>query len=356
LAKELRKHRSAQSLPLVMLTSLGQHEYNKQDAQGEFAAFLTKPVKPAHLLNTLIGILRGQPVKLRAELTRPALFETGLGQSHPLHILLAEDNVINQKVALALLERIGYRADIAANGLEAIQALQRQPYDVVLMDVQMPEMDGLETTHYICKQWPAEERPWIIAMTANALQGDRERCFEAGMNDYVSKPIRLEELTQALQRCQSRSNEAKAGLISVQAQGQVEPEEVQNGSQLNQELLALDINVLNELHRLLKEHAPQMIAELIDLYFKTSPPLLEEMARAIQQGEGRALYLAAHTLKPGSAYLGAMELAALCAELETIGKSGQLEGAAAKLAELEAEFSRVKIALTRLRNDGCGPL
>jgi CheY-like chemotaxis protein len=145
LAKEIRKYRPAQSLPLVMLTSLGQYEYNDQEAQMAFAAFLTKPVKPGHLLNTLLGILQGQPVRIKAEVARPA-FETELGQSHPFRILLAEGNVVNQKVALALLERMGYRADVAANGLEVLQALQRQAYDAVLMDMQMPEMDGLEAT------------------------------------------------------------------------------------------------------------------------------------------------------------------------------------------------------------------
>jgi PAS domain S-box-containing protein len=350
LAKALRKYRPAQSLPLVMLTSLGQHESNKQEAQLEFAAFLTKPVKPGHLLNTLLGILQGQPVRIRAEMARPA-FETELGQSHPLRILLAEDNVINQKVALALLERMGYRADVAANGLEVIQALQRQAYDVVLMDMQMPEMDGLEATRSIYERWPAEDRPWIIAMTANALQSDRERCFEAGMNDYVSKPVRPEELAQALRRCQSRSPEGETSPVPVQPQREVEPEAIENGSQLSQESLALDLSVLDKLRQVLREQAPRMIAELIDLYFETAPPLLEKIGAAIQQGESRALYLAAHTLRPGSAYLGAMQLAALCAELETIGETGQLEGAPAKLAELEAEFSRVKIALVRLRNE-----
>ena len=107
---------------------------------------------------------------------------------------------MNQKLALRLLSQMGYRADVAANGLEAIQALERQPYDVVLMDVQMPDMDGLEATREICARWPGSERPRIIAMTANAMQGDRELCLEAGMDDYLSKPIRVEELVTALQR------------------------------------------------------------------------------------------------------------------------------------------------------------
>jgi signal transduction histidine kinase/CHASE3 domain sensor protein/ActR/RegA family two-component response regulator len=117
---------------------------------------------------------------------------------HPLRILLVEDNAVNQKLALRLLGQMGYQADLAANGLEAIDAVERQPYDLVLMDVQMPEMDGLEATRHIVDRIPLERRPWIVAMTANAMDGDREKCLEAGMNGYISKPIRVEELVGAV--------------------------------------------------------------------------------------------------------------------------------------------------------------
>jgi CheY-like chemotaxis protein len=118
----------------------------------------------------------------------------------PLRILLAEDNTVNQKLALRLLGQLGYQADVAGNGLEAIAALERQRYDVVLMDVQMPELDGLDATRQICSRWPRADRPRIIAMTANAMQGDRDLCLAAGMDDYISKPIRTEELVAALGR------------------------------------------------------------------------------------------------------------------------------------------------------------
>jgi CheY-like chemotaxis protein len=125
--------------------------------------------------------------------------DAGLGKRHPLRILLAEDNAVNQKLALRILERLGYRADIASNGLEAIESIERQPYDVILMDVQMPEMDGLEATRQIIAKWP-DKHPRIIGLTANALEGDREQCLAAGMADYISKPIRVEELIAALER------------------------------------------------------------------------------------------------------------------------------------------------------------
>ncbi len=132
------------------------------------------------------------------------LSSTQMGVSHPLRILLAEDNTINQKLALRLLERLGYRADLAANGVEAIRAVERQPYDLVFMDMQMPEMDGLEATRQISARWAAGTRPRIAAMTANALIEDREACLAAGMDDYLAKPIRVEELVAALLRCEVR--------------------------------------------------------------------------------------------------------------------------------------------------------
>ncbi|MEW6737857.1 MAG: response regulator, partial [Acidobacteriota bacterium] len=129
-----------------------------------------------------------------------------LAQLYPLRILLAEDNLVNQKVALRILEKMGYRADVAANGLEVLVALHRQQYDVVLMDVHMPEMDGLAASQRINEQWHRDERPTIIAMTANAMQGDREECLAAGMDDYICKPVKVEELQSALQKATNKTS------------------------------------------------------------------------------------------------------------------------------------------------------
>ena len=129
-----------------------------------------------------------------------------MAQRHPLRILLAEDNVVNQKLAMRLLLQMGYRADLASNGIEAIECCARQPYDVVLMDVQMPEMDGLEASRRITAKHKPDERPRIIAMTANAMQGDREECLAAGMDDYVTKPIRVDALVEALAQVKPRKD------------------------------------------------------------------------------------------------------------------------------------------------------
>jgi CheY-like chemotaxis protein len=194
LAAEVRKLPGARALPLVMVSSLGKGE--AEEAR-EFAAFLVKPVRASQLYNALVGILAGRAAEAKPSVAAPQ-FDGEMGRRQPLRILLAEDNAVNQKLALRLLERLGYRADIAANGVEAIRAVERQPYDVVFMDVQMPEMDGLEATRQICGRWAAGERPRIVAMTANAMREDREACLAAGMDDYLAKPIRVDELVAAL--------------------------------------------------------------------------------------------------------------------------------------------------------------
>jgi CheY-like chemotaxis protein len=186
-----------------MLTSLGWQETGAEEIG--FAAFLVKPVKASQLFDVLVDILaeKDQLVEMHdeADETEPSQFDAQMGERLPLRILLAEDNAVNQKLALRLLERMGYRADVAGNGVEVLDALRRQTYDVVLMDVQMPEMDGLEATRTIHWEWARPQRPRIIAMTANAMKEDRAACLAAGMDDYLSKPIRVEELVSALNKC-----------------------------------------------------------------------------------------------------------------------------------------------------------
>jgi CheY-like chemotaxis protein len=187
-------------LPIVILSSIGQ-----RDREGPaVAAWLAKPVKPSALHDALATVLLG-PLPAGPRTSEGPLIDAGLAERHPLRILLAEDNAVNQKLALRLLRQMGYGADVVGDGLRAIDALERETYDVVLMDVQMPELDGLEATRRIRKRWP--DRPTrIVAMTANAMAGDREACLAAGMNDYVSKPIRPVELAAALARTPSPSS------------------------------------------------------------------------------------------------------------------------------------------------------
>jgi CheY-like chemotaxis protein len=201
LTREIRKVQDDQSLPIILLTSLGRRELGADDLN--FSAYLTKPLKPSALYDALAGIFARDLVAPKPELVSKTAMDKEMGKEHPLRILLAEDNQVNQKLALRILEQMGYRADVASNGLEAVESIERQVYDVILMDVQMPEMDGLDATRNIRKLKKATQ-PHIIAMTANAMEGDREMCLAAGMNDYISKPIRVHELVGALMKAERK--------------------------------------------------------------------------------------------------------------------------------------------------------
>ncbi len=207
LARRIRATHPA--LPLVLFSSLGRREAGKVESL--FNAFLAKPLHQSQLFDTLVGLLAretsesaGRPAPASA--ARPQV-DPAMAQRHPLRILLAEDNAVNQKLAMRLLQQMGYQADLANNGIEAVASVQRQPYDVVLMDVQMPGLDGLGATRQICSLLPAAQRPRIVAMTANAMQGDREMCLEAGMDDYLTKPIQVLRLVEALNNVPKRGDE-----------------------------------------------------------------------------------------------------------------------------------------------------
>ncbi len=195
LAKAIRQHHTQPSFPLLLLTSLGMQ--TGREVEHLFEKCLVKPVKSSQLYDRLATVLAGTvPV---ASPTTLSPFDLQMAKKRPLRILLAEDNRVNQAVALRMLERMGYQADAVGNGTEALEAYSRQPYDVILMDIQMPEMDGEEATRRIRRRWPIQRQPYIIALTANALSGDREKYMASGMDDYLSKPMRAEELVRALE-------------------------------------------------------------------------------------------------------------------------------------------------------------
>ncbi len=185
-------HRYGKDFPLIILTSPGQRIHEKLSAVS-----LPKPIKPMQLYDALRSVLDRRPVQEQYQ--EQAAYQESISQ---LRILLAEDNVSSQKVTKDMLKKLGYRADLAASGIEVIQALERQPYDVILMDIKMPEMDGYEATRQIRQKWP-KDGPKIIAITAYALQGDKEKCLEAGMDDYISKPVKMNELANVLNKCPS---------------------------------------------------------------------------------------------------------------------------------------------------------
>jgi PAS domain S-box-containing protein len=243
-----------------------------------------------------------------------------LAQQLPLRILLAEDNRVNQQVALLTLEQLGYQADAVSNGLEVLQSLRRQPYDVVLMDIQMPEMDGLAATRQICQASSLGQRPRIIAMTAFATQDNWKQCLAAGMDDYISKPIQIVKLIQVLSKCQPNTD---APLSSA----------------------SLDAHVLQALRQMAGSRATEVLAQIIDNYLEAAPQLLQAMHDAVASGDAAALKQAAHTLRGASANLGAIALSQFCKTLEAMGDAGITTEALAVLSQVEAEYAMVKVAL-----------
>jgi len=207
LAREIRALPAGRDIPLVLLSSVGRQPGT--DESGLFSAYLNKPAKPLQLYSVIERLLCA--VHPETAVAQP-LPVPPAGEVHAERILLAEDNSVNQRVALHMLARLGYRADIAANGLEVLDALQQIPYDVILMDVHMPEMDGLEATRRIRAATPAGHAgPWIIALTANAMEGDRQQCSQAGMNDYLSKPMKKQDLEDVLVRARAALKQRKGG-------------------------------------------------------------------------------------------------------------------------------------------------
>lgn len=368
LAQEIRQKRDPQTLPLVMLTSLGgPGSVAKSDLEAaQFSAFLTKPIKPSQLFDGLVNIFSEQPNR-RLPATDIYEFDPGMSQHLPLRILLAEDHPTNQKLALLILQRLGYRADVAANGLEAVAALERQIYDVILMDMQMPDMDGLEATRTIRRRWPDEAGPYIIAMTANAMAEDREACLAAGMDDYVSKPIRIEQLVAAL----SRSRPATSRPISDEPsppseEAEAQPTFSENGSELLTTLSSelqpkspkpkensasadvLDRAALKTLQQVIGG-SKEMLNELIDSFLEDTPPLITQMRQAVEQQDAGKLRIAAHTLKSGATDFGAINLADICRQLEKQGQAGTIAEAAPLVQQVEREYKQVQAALVLVR-------
>jgi CheY-like chemotaxis protein len=274
------------------------------------------------------------PVTAAEESTKP------VGDVGGLKVLLAEDNAVNQRLAVRLLEKDGHAVQVVANGREAVAAVARERFDVVLLDVQMPEMDGLEAARQIRAREQAEGgHVPILAMTAHALKGDRERCLEAGMDDYVPKPIRARDLRAAVRRlCRSGDGNGQAG-DSARAADEGAAGELE----LRQALAFVGGD-------------ETLLQEVIRLFLKECPRLAQALREAVGQGDARKLWISAHTLKGSIGIFGAARAAALADRLQLLGQEGKVPEAAGLLDALDEELSRIKPALAAWANGAirCG--
>ena len=394
-SRTIKQQSERNNVPVIITHHLGQ----SIDRKGFYAAgFLTKPVKQAHLYRVLADTLGPQ-----AAYVPPArsttVYPPRMNHLPPLRVLLAEDNPINQKVALSMLKKLGFEAEVAQNGMEAVLAVERKQYDVILMDIMMPELDGIEAARRIIEDTPAERRPIIIALTANAMRGDRERCLNAGMDEYLTKPLRVSDLVAALENCHriGRADERREGpgdggegrgdgrgdggvdaiggdnrrdggdsgesggspgsggiargMDHRNTSGGYGGEGGRRAGQssalggfgtLDEAKAAVEPTALAALHQMLGGGDRDFLIDLIREFLTDSERLVDQIREAVRTSAFSALHMGAHTLKSSVAVFGANEMAATCERLESAGEERRLNDVPALMYRLEEQFEAVK--------------
>jgi signal transduction histidine kinase/DNA-binding response OmpR family regulator len=344
IAKQVRQEPALDGTKLILLTAFDEQGLSQRAMDSGFAAYLVKPVKQSQLFDTIAQVmgsqtgLRGSYSKKPAPSARVESIFPGGKSPVGVLILVAEDHPVNREVAILQLQQLGLPSNAVSNGLEALEAIARTQYTLLLMDCQMPEMDGYEATRQIrIREAGTGRRLPIIAMTAHAMQGDRELCLAAGMDDYVSKPVTLEKLQAVLQPWMPR-RKLQPPVAAPMADGgnSVRPAEATHGP--------VDLTVIVEL-RSMQGDDHEFMTRLIETYFAQTDILLKNMRAAAVRGDAETLRQAAHKLKGGSAVLGVKNLANICYDLELQGRSGSLHGAVEKIDLAETEYASVREAL-----------
>ncbi|MBA3962350.1 MAG: response regulator [Chthoniobacterales bacterium] len=341
LAREIQQRRELAGATIMMLSSAMQSGEGKRAMKLGVRSVLTKPVTQSDLLDAILLAL-GEEASA-GELTASKTFLAGSNGS--LRILLAEDNAINRAVATGVLEKQGHEVVHAENGREAVEAMERGQFDLVLMDIQMPEMDGFEATSRIRELEKSSARPTpIVAMTAHAMAGDRERCLAAGMDDYIAKPLRKEELLTVLARFQE----------SAMWKGPQHPDSQRSTRRSDAAAMAEDRGAkaaptfpMHSREDFL-EHLDgdeELLQKLIILFHENTPRLVDQIAAAIEAADGRALAATAHALLSSLGAFGAREAFAVVSNLERLGQQGDLATAGADLEKLRGALAEINIAL-----------
>jgi CheY-like chemotaxis protein len=327
LAEQLHQFPHCQNIPLILLTSLSQTALN-ESVQGQFTAILHKPLRQSHLFNTIITVFHHSSLPSSIEVI-PEPIELSSSSVKDLSILLAEDNLVNQKVAGQMLKILGYQADIANDGLEVLKMIEQKDYDLILMDVQMPNLDGLETSRCI-RQKQDYPQPKIIAMTANAMPGDRENCLAAGMDDYISKPVVIQELNQILVSFSKPSNVV------------FNPPSIEESS-----VSWVEESILQFMLETLCNNDFQLMQEMLNCYLSESLELIQKIQLSWQAKNSQEVSFLAHSLKSSSASIGAKALADLCQQLEKLGQDESLKTQVSLTLDLQTTYAQVQQDLHR---------
>jgi CheY-like chemotaxis protein len=364
LALEIRNDPLLNPVRIVLLAPLGQRLDPETLRSSGIRGFLVKPIKRARLYECLRHLTDGGDALTAAFQTRTALGSRVPRMSTALRLLLVEDNLVNQRVARAQLKRLGHSAEVANNGIEALEKLAAGNYQIVLMDCQMPELDGYETTKRV-RRFEAdglygERSPHrIIALTANAMAGDRERCLEVGMDDFLTKPIELESLRKALLRASEglglEAEPAGAEPVVVTQEADAQSKESDPASMppsLPLEALSepvLDRKLLETLRQLQQPGEPDEATELIDLFLSDLSPRMEAVLLSVDSHNLEAAKAASHAIKGSSGNIGGRRFAAVAAAMEAGLKEGNWEPAHRYLAALQSEAQSLRTALEALR-------
>jgi PAS domain S-box-containing protein len=341
---------------LVMLTSLGQKGDASRLKSAGFAAYLLKPARQSELLGTLVNVWAARESGPCAELvTRHsiapdhALPQTVHRSWKGTRVLVAEDNIVNQKVATLMLQSLGCRVEVAANGREALRMLNSAPFTMIFMDCEMPEMDGYEATAEIRRRTDGKDNLPIIAVTAKATQGDRDYCLQAGMDDYMSKPVNLRDFQAALERwgpggkekCQRGEEATDAPSASMEAETVVECDALPAIVQAPLKMQALDAEVLQRLRDLSMATDASLLGQIFEAFLSDGKTRLTVLRRAMDETDALSLRKAAHALKGASANVGALRMAEVAQELQALGEAGSVEGAGPLIEALQVEFGGV---------------
>jgi len=334
LARRVKKDPKLASTRLVMLISVDRKDDSEAMRESGVDAHLSKPVKQLQLFDCLATVMSAdvETAEIQSGLVAlKAIPEVSVPVSglNP-RILIAEDNPVNQRVALHQLQKLGFLAEVVENGRQALDAMRKNPFDVIFMDCQMPELDGYAATRELRGIEKGKRHTWIIAMTANSLQGDREKCMAAGMDDYVSKPVKIEDLQGALGRF--------SGIRDLER----ETEETGVPG-------AVDLSAMSGLRELEGESGESILGKLIDVFLDNTPKVLDQARAALARRSGPLLERAAHSLKGSCSNFGAERMRSACQDLETIARNGALEKGADALVAIEQEFGYVRHALERER-------
>jgi signal transduction histidine kinase/HPt (histidine-containing phosphotransfer) domain-containing protein len=346
LAMEIHKLPGAAMMPLVLLMPLGLHSDAPGSTHIVFAHTVNKPVKPAQFCEVLVRALLSPKAAARQQPTsKPG---QPLTERLPLSILLCDDNAINQKVAAHILQLLGYQPGLAANGREALDALEQKPYNLIFMDVMMPEMDGLEATRVIRERQKAGATNYhssivIVAMTAQAMQGDREKCLAAGMDDYLAKPIRPKDVRAVIERWGSQSAPAAPAAPAPKADAPAPAPAVEEPP--------VEMDILNDL----TDGNADSIRELVDLFFKQTTQQLEQLEAAVRANKAEDVRRVAHSCAGASATLGMTRFVPLLRKLERQGASGTLITATQVYEDAAREFKLIQNFLAAQLNSAPPP-